>query len=212
MEILTNPDNFEQDIMLEPEKYMSFITKHSARFIMKYSPKFSQHIPDVAQTVFYKVLKSKHRFDPTKGNIHSWLFAIVHNETLNYLKAEYTTTMKSLSLETTNFESENTMDNLEVIKISTDIFKQNGAEPIQNLAMKEIIRYLLDRLKPLDIEVLKCYLNPTEKLLRYSKKHNEDGSGIVYDMHIVNFLKITPQKLTTAKCKIYNLIHEWLRK
>jgi RNA polymerase sigma factor (sigma-70 family) len=51
---------------------------------------------DLASSVFEKALANLRRYDPRKGQIQTWLFAIAHNLSINYWKAGQTHPLTSL--------------------------------------------------------------------------------------------------------------------
>ncbi len=92
---------------------------------------------DLASSVFEKALASLHRYDPRKGQIQTWLFAIAHNLAINHWKAEQAHPTASL-------------DDL-------DLLTQDDPPPEQALILvqdKEQVLQALQALDPRSVEII----------------------------------------------------------
>jgi len=206
-------NSFVDEIETNPQYFLDLITKYSYRLVRTFSYLHLQDINDISQNIFLKLYKYRNKFDPSKYTgakdpVRNWVFSITHNEIINYLTKDYN---RISPLEPYLYDNEEGIsENKNIINMSIDIFRQTSCDQEKELIINELLDYMTDNLNTLQIDILKCYLNPPKKLVTCARKLNGDGSKIIQDKAIIKFLNITPQRLITAKAKFFSLIHRWL--
>ncbi|HLP86531.1 MAG TPA: sigma-70 family RNA polymerase sigma factor [Candidatus Paceibacterota bacterium] len=121
------------------EKYTPSIYNFSVRFVGE------DYVKDIVQDIFIKAWKNVKKFNKSKANFKTWIFAITRNTITDYLRKK-----KMIPFSSLDSEEESFAENLEDEVVLPD-------EALIKLEDKELLNRILDKLPANYKEILILY-------------------------------------------------------
>ena len=117
--------------------------KKLLRYIQRISYFSSEESEEILQEGFFKAFQNLHSFDPDISSFNSWIYRIIHNETINQIRKK-----QSRPLLLSLFQKQDDSDDEEMIEIPDDFdLEKEFEQKEKQIYIRKLIQKLSEKYK-----------------------------------------------------------------